>query len=244
MRGVEDYLQQIKRLEEGGQRCTATVLAQTLGVSLPSASEMLKRLAEEGYLEREKDGAIRLTMFGRPLAHQVLRRHRLVERLLTDMLGMPWHEVHREAHRLEHAVSSRVEEHLAAALGYPEYCPHGHPICPVDRRELRPLEALGPGERVAVAQISEISEELLAYLDQIGIRPGTVLTMIEAAPFDGPLTLEGPGEGTEEKGGLVTVGREVARHVRVCDPEQAGWINRRATAIAPSRLSTAESLLG
>lgn len=221
VRGVEDYLQQIKRLEEGGQRCTATVLAQTLGVSLPSASEMLKRLAEEGYLERAKDGAIHLTAFGRPLAHQVLRRHRLVERLLTDVLGMPWHEVHREAHRLEHAISSRVEEHLAAALGYPEYCPHGHPICPVDRRDLRPLEALGSGEPAAVAQISEISEELLAYLDQIGIRPGTILTMIEAAPFEGPLTFEG-------EGGLVTVGREVAAHVRVCDPAQAGWIHRRA----------------
>jgi DtxR family Mn-dependent transcriptional regulator len=225
VRGVEDYLQQIKRLEEGGQRCTATVLAQNLGVSLPSASEMLKRLAEEGYLEREKDGAIHLTAYGRPLAHMVLRRHRLVERLLTDILGMPWHEVHREAHRLEHAISSRVEEHLAAALGFPEYCPHGHPICPVDRRELRPLGALQSGEQAAVAQISEISEELLAYLDQIGIRPGTVLTMVEAAPFEGPLTFEG-------EGGLMTVGREVAAHVRICDPTEAGWINRRATGIA------------
>src|SRR6195256_3720829 len=97
VRGVEDYLQQIKRLEEGGPRCTATVLPHTLGGSPPSASEMLKRLAEEGSLERAQDGAIHLTAHGRPLAHMVLRRHRLVERLLTDMLGMPWHEVHREA---------------------------------------------------------------------------------------------------------------------------------------------------
>jgi DtxR family Mn-dependent transcriptional regulator len=230
MRGVEDYLQQIKRLEEGGHRCTATVIAKNLGISLPSASEMLKRLAEEGYLERDKDGSIHLTAYGRPLAHMVLRRHRLVERLLTDILGMPWHEVHWEADRIEHAISSRVEEHLAAALGFPEYCPHGHPICPVDRRELRPLEALGPGERAAVAQISEISQELLAYLDQIGIRPGTVLTMVEAAPFEGPLTFEG-------EGGLVTVGREVAAHVRVCEPSQAAWINRRAMPIPTPRLA-------
>jgi len=235
MRGVEDYLQQIKRLEEGGRRCTATVLAQALGVSLPSASEMLKRLAEEGYLERDKGGAIHLTAHGRPLAHMVLRRHRLVERLLTDVLGMPWHEVHREADRIEHAISSRVEEHLAAALGYPEYCPHGHPICPVDRRDLRPLEALQAGERAAVGQISEMSQELLAYLDQIGIRPGTVLTMVEAAPFEGPLTFEG-------EGGLVTVGREVAANVRVCDPDQAEWINNRATGIA-GRLSTPDPAL-
>src|SRR4029077_2341131 len=142
-------------------------LAQTLGVSLPSASEMLKRLAEEGYLEREKDGAIHLTTYGRPLAHMVLRRHRLVERLLTDILGMPWHEVHRDAHRLEDAISSRVEEHLADALGYPGSSPPGRPICPVARRDLRPLAAMASGDRPAVAQTSEISEELLAYLDQI-----------------------------------------------------------------------------
>ena len=111
---------------------------------------------------------------------------------------------------------------LFGCFNVPEYCPHGHPICPVDRRELRPLDALRSGEQAAVAQISEISEELLAYLDQIGIRPGTVLTMVEAAPFDGPLTFEG-------EGGQMTVGREVAAHVRVCDPAQAGWIDRRAT---------------
>jgi DtxR family Mn-dependent transcriptional regulator len=224
VRGVEDYLQQIKRLEEDGQRCTATVLAQTLGVSLPSASEMLKRLAEEGYLKRHKDGSIRLTEYGRPLAHVVLRRHRLVERLLTDILGMPWHEVHGEAHRLEHAISSRVEEHLAAALGFPEYCPHGHPICPVDRRQLRPLTEVDPEEQVAVAQISEIKEELLTYLDKIGIRPGRVVKVIEVAPFSGPLVIEGE-EGT------VTLGREVATYVQVADPAQADWIQRRAADI-------------
>ncbi|MGH2705187.1 MAG: metal-dependent transcriptional regulator [Actinomycetota bacterium] len=221
MRGVEDYLEQIKRLEEDGQRCTATLLAQTLGVSLPSASEMLKRLAEEGYLERHKDGSIHLTSYGRPLAHIVLRRHRLVERLLTDMLGMPWHEVHTEAHRIEHAISSRVEERLASALGFPEYCPHGHPICPMDPRSLRALDAVAEGEEVAIAQISEMKEDLLAYLDELGIRPGVVLKVFEVAPFGGPLTLSG-------EAGPVTLGREVAAHIQVCEPEQADWIRRRA----------------
>src|SRR3954453_21978395 len=100
MRGVEDYLEEIKRLEEDEERTTATVLARTLEVSLPSASEMLKRLAGEGYLTREKDGTIQLTPEGRRLAHTILRRHRLVERLLTDKLGMAWYEVHSEAHKL------------------------------------------------------------------------------------------------------------------------------------------------
>lgn len=221
MRGLEDYLGQIKRLEEDGQRCTATLLAQTLGVSLPSTSEMVKRLAREGYLERDKQGTITLTPVGRPLAHRVLRRHRLVERLLTDMLEMPWHEVHQEAHRLEHAVSSRVEEHLAQSLGFPEYCPHGHPICPVDRRNLRPLDAVEEGEEVAIAQISEIKEELLTFLDKAGVRPGAIIKILEVGPFGGPMTL-----GTEV--GTNSLGQEVAALVQVCDPSEADWINRKA----------------
>lgn len=221
VRGVEDYLGQVKRLEEEGQRCTPTLLAHDLGVSLPSASEMLKRLTEERYVERQGDGSIVLTSYGRPVAHVVLRRHRLVERLLTDVLGMPWHEVHGEAHRLEHAISTRVEEHLAKVLGYPEYCPHGHPICPVDKRALRRLDSVEAGEEVAVAQISEIKEELLAYMDRSGIRPGTILKVTEVGPVGAPLTIEGDA-------GTALVGREVAAYVQVCDPSEAGWLNRRA----------------
>jgi len=219
VRGVEDYLGQIKRLEEDGQRCTASLLSQTLGVSLPSASEMLKRLASEGYIARQKGGTITLTPEGRPLAHKVLRRHRVVERLLTDVLGMPWHEVHAEAHRLEHAVSARVEEHLMQTLGYPEYCPHGHPICPVDPRRLRPLDATEIGDEVAVAQISEVKEELLAYFDQVGIRPGTIVKVQERSPLGGPLTLL-------TDAGTVSVGREVAACVQVCDVAEAGMIKK------------------
>lgn len=221
MRGVEDYLEQIKRLEEDGRRCTATVLAQTLGVSLPSASEMLKRLAEEGYLRKDRDGSVHLTFSGRPLAHVMLRRHRLVERLLTDILGMPWHEVHVEAHRLEHAISSRMEEHLAQTLGFPEYCPHGHPICPVDRRTLRPLASAAAGDEAGIAQISETKEDLLAYMNQVGVRPGSVVKVLEAAPFGGPLTLQ-------TDAGTVTIGLEVAAYVQVCEPEEADWINRKS----------------
>ncbi len=110
MRGMEDYLEEIKRLEEDGDRITATVLARTLEVSLPSASEMLKRLAGEGYLSREDGGTILLTPDGRRLAHTMLRRHRLVECLLVQKLQMAWYEVHGEAHKIEHAISARVEE--------------------------------------------------------------------------------------------------------------------------------------
>jgi DtxR family Mn-dependent transcriptional regulator len=208
MRGVEDYLEEIKRLEEDGERITATVLARILDVSLPSASEMLKRLAAEGYLSREKGGAILLTPEGRRLAHTMLRRHRLIECLLVQKLGMAWYEVHGEAHKLEHALSARVEEAMAKALDYPDYCPHGHPICPVDLRELRRLGDLELGESGVVAQISELKEEVLPYLDKIGIRPGVRVGIKDIAPMEGPLTVD-----TQE--GPTPVGREIAAMIRV-----------------------------
>ncbi|MDP9067563.1 MAG: metal-dependent transcriptional regulator [Actinomycetota bacterium] len=208
MRGVEDYLEEIKRLEEDGDRITATVLARTLEVSLPSASEMLKRLAGEGYLTREKGGDILLTPDGRRLAHTMLRRHRLVECLLVQKLGMAWHEVHAEAHKIEHAISARVEEAMAQSLDYPDYCPHGHPICPVDLRSLQRLTDLGAGARGTVAQISEVKEEVLPYLDSIGIRPGAEIGIKDISPLHGPLTVE-----TDE--GITSVSREVAGLVRV-----------------------------
>ncbi|MFN2588606.1 MAG: metal-dependent transcriptional regulator [Actinomycetota bacterium] len=213
MRGVEDYLEEIKRLEEDGDRITATVLARTLEVSLPSASEMLKRLAAEGYLVREKGGSIVLTPEGRRLAHTILRRHRLVECLLVQKLGMAWYEVHGEAHRLEHAISARVEEAMAKALDYPDYCPHGHPICPVDLRHLRRLSETEAGGTGTVAQISEVKEEVLPYFDQNGIRPGATVHVKDIAPVDGPITVETPD-------GVTSIGRELARLVRLAVPAE------------------------
>lgn len=206
MRGVEDYLEEIKRLEEDGERITATVLARALEISLPSASEMLKRLAREGYLTREPGGSIVLTPEGRRLAHTMLRRHRLVECLLADKLGMAWYEVHAEAHRIEHAVSPRVEEAMAKALDYPDFCPHGHPICPVDLRQLTRLTELQPGQRGVVAQISEVGDEVLPYLDQIGIRPTAEVMVKDTAPNEGPITVD-------TEAGPTPLGRELARLV-------------------------------
>lgn len=208
MRGVEDYLEEIKRLEEDGERITATVLARILDVSLPSASEMLKRLASEGYLTREKGGTILLTPEGRRLAHTMLRRHRLVERLLVDKLGMSWFEVHGEAHKIEHAVSARVEEAMAKALDYPDYCPHGHPICPVDLRQMVRLSEMELGEGGTVAQISELKEDVLPYLDGIGIRPGATVMVKDIAPMEGPITVDTPQ-------GPASIGRELAALIRI-----------------------------
>jgi DtxR family Mn-dependent transcriptional regulator len=208
VRGVEDYLEEIKRLEEDGERITATVIARILDVSLPSASEMLKRLGSEGYLTREKGGAILLTPEGRRLAHTMLRRHRLIECLLVQKLGMGWYEVHGEAHKIEHAVSSRVEEAMAKALDYPDYCPHGHPICPVDLRMLHRMSEMAAGESALIAQISELKEDVLPYLDQIGIRPDAIVAIKDVSPLEGPITVE-----TDK--GITSIGRELATLVRV-----------------------------
>jgi DtxR family Mn-dependent transcriptional regulator len=121
---------------------------------------------------------------------------------------MAWYEVHGEAHKLEHAISARVEEAMAQALDYPDYCPHGHPICPVDLRQLRRLSELEAGEGGEVAQISEVKEEVLPYLDSIGVRPGVHVSVKDIAPLEGPLTIE-----TEQ--GPASLGRELAALIRV-----------------------------
>jgi DtxR family Mn-dependent transcriptional regulator len=138
----------------------------------------------------------------------MLRRHRLVECLLVDKLGMAWYEVHSEAHKIEHAISARVEEAMAKSLDYPDYCPHGHPICPVDLRRTKRLALLKPGEEGEVAQISELNEVVLPYLDKMGIHPGAHVFVKDVAPLDGPMTIE-----TDL--GIGSIGRELAALVRV-----------------------------
>jgi DtxR family Mn-dependent transcriptional regulator len=130
----------------------------------------------------------------------------------VNQLGMAWYEVHGEAHKLEHALSARVEEAMAKALDYPDYCPHGHPICPVDLRVLHRLSDLEAGGSGIVSQVSELKEEVLPYLDKIGIRPGVNLTVKDIAPLEGPMTIE-----TET--GITSIGKELAAMVRVARPD-------------------------
>jgi DtxR family Mn-dependent transcriptional regulator len=143
-------------------------------------------------------GDIKLTRQGLEVAVGVVRRNRLAERLLTDVLGMPWDEVYAEACILEHAITERVEERLVAALGDPQTCPHGHPIPPKDLTEpVRtgiPLAQVEPGERVTVAGVTEQMPEILRYLGQVGLRPGARLSIVEKAPLGGPVTVEVEGE--------------------------------------------------
>jgi DtxR family Mn-dependent transcriptional regulator len=134
-----------------------------------------------------------LTRDGLAVAVRVLRRHRLAECFLTNVLGMQWDEVHAEACRLEHAISNKVEERLVAVLGDPKFCPHGHPIPPNDltdpERPGVPLSQIATGEVTRVHGVTEELSEMLRYLAEIGLRPGADVSIVEKAPLGGPITI-------------------------------------------------------
>ncbi len=190
---LEEYLEAVHELEEEGTTVIQARLAERLGHSAPAVSEMIHRLREEGYLEI--DGrALSLTGTGRKLAESVVRKHRLAERLLTDIIGLPWASSHVEACRWEHVISDEVAEHLVVLLGNPTTCPHGNPI-PGSGRDERMLTALGDaqtGEHVRLERVTEqveIDRATLVYLSDHGFVPGTEALVSARAP-DGTLTLD------------------------------------------------------
>ena len=209
---VEEYLEAVYRLEREGPGVTTSGLASSLGVAPASVSGMLKKLAKDGYLEQVSRGEVKLTEKGLAVGVRVLRRHRLAERLLTDVLGMPWDQVHDEACMLEHAISSNVEARLLTLLKDPTTCPHGQPIPPADLtnpvRTGEPLAQVPEGTRGRVESVTEEFPEILRYLDEIGLRPGVEITLVQKAPLGGPLTIAVNGKShaiSLELAGLVTV---------------------------------------
>ena len=198
---VEEYLETILALGEEGVPVIQARIAERLGRSAPSVSEMLDRLTEEGYVTRE-GRRLSLTESGRALAEKVVRKHRLAERLLVDVIGLEWHKVHREAGRWEHVISDDVEARLVELLGDPATCPHGNPIpgsgSPAPAVPTRPLAEVGVGERVRLFRISEEVElnlGSLTLLDEGGFIPG-VVALIGGRDPDGnvEITVEGGSE--------------------------------------------------
>jgi len=188
---VEDYLKTIYALRARGETVSTTSIAAHLGVSSPSVSGMLKRLHEDGLVTRAGARDIDLTERGRRHALRVVRRHRLLETFLVQVLHVPWDEVHDEAEHLEHAISDRLEARIDDVLGHPDRDPHGDPIPPRDgdhdERWAQPLVAAAPGSRFVVERVSDRDSEALRYLGELGIRPGVELVVGERAPFGGPL---------------------------------------------------------
>jgi DtxR family Mn-dependent transcriptional regulator len=195
---LEEYLEAIHELEEEGTDAIQARLAERLGHSAPSVSEMIRRLRNEGYLEPSgatgTTKAVQLTGKGRQLAESVVRKHRLAERLLTDIIGLPWNKAHVEACRWEHVISDEVEERLVELLEHPTTCPHGNPIpgAGVARSDLFALSESAPGDTVRLERVTEMVEidiDSLTYLSDHHFTPGAGATVRSKAP-DGTLTLD------------------------------------------------------
>jgi DtxR family transcriptional regulator, Mn-dependent transcriptional regulator len=175
----EEYLQILFWLYEAGLPMTGANVARAMQLSPPTVHEMVGRLERDGYITRDKDRTIAFTESGKEEAEQIVRRHRLIERFLTDVLGVPWDEVHEEAERLEHAMSPSLEERMLAAIGDAKTCPHGHPIIVGARLSGVPLADVEIGAKVRVLRFENEAEDLLHYLKESGLEPGLEGTLAE-----------------------------------------------------------------
>jgi DtxR family transcriptional regulator, Mn-dependent transcriptional regulator len=190
----EEYLQSMYWLMEAGLPMTGANVARAMQLSPPTVHEMIGRLERDGYVNRADDKSLAFTEEGREHAETIVRRHRMIERFLTDVLGIPWDEVHEEAERLEHALSPVLEERMRAAIGDATTCPHGHPIVEGAREAGVLLADVEVGAEVRVLRFENEAEELLHYLKAAGLDPG----------------LEGTIEASDEE--RVVIASEDGRH--------------------------------
>ena len=206
----EEYLQSMYWLMEAGLPITGANIARAMQLSPPTVHEMIGRLERDGYVIRGDDKALAFTDEGRRHAEQISRRHRMIERFLTDVLGIPWDEVHEEAERLEHAMSPVLEERMLAAIGDAKTCPHGHPIVEGAREQGALLADVEIGAEVVVLRFENEAEELLHYLKAAGLHPGLAGTVSSS---DEESVVIASGDGSHQ------VSRSVAETVSVrADP--------------------------
>ncbi|MEK6755378.1 MAG: metal-dependent transcriptional regulator [Bacteroidota bacterium] len=191
---VENYLKNIYKLQESEGKVTTTSLSERLRISPPSVTEMIKKLADEGSVTHTPYKGVELTAEGRMRALRIIRRHRLWELFLAEVLKYPWDEIDEEAERLEHFTSERLEQRLDEALGHPRKDPHGH-IIPtaggdVEEAALLSLADVEPGTTVAVARVSDSSPEILQYAAKLGIILNKKIKVKDRIEFDGSLRVE------------------------------------------------------
>lgn len=189
----EDYLKAIVEAGAEGETVISATLAHWLAVTRPAVAAALKRLKKDGLVTVKNDGRIQLTFQGRQVAEQTLFRHHLIERMLSEVFGMPWYEVHEEAERLEHAVSPAFEKKLVEKLGHKDICPHGNSLAlssPAQRRKkgLCLLSEAKEGIRYRIASVYERDRNLLEFFENEGIRPGTRLA-VQSRNYDGTISL-------------------------------------------------------
>jgi DtxR family Mn-dependent transcriptional regulator len=211
---LEDCLQALQRLAQEGRPARVEAVAAFARLSDATTGAVLDVLVSRDLLRRDGSGDLVLTREGGRQAAGVLRRHRLSERLFTDVLGLPWDRAHEEAMRMEHGITPDGEARLAQLLDHPETCPHGAPIPSIDGTilvpNLRPLDGISVGSRVWIQQIVNEEREFLHHLASLGLLPGTEIRVEEVAPFGGPLLIR-------VGGAQYAVGRDVAGRILVRD---------------------------
>ncbi|MBI2857876.1 MAG: metal-dependent transcriptional regulator [Chloroflexi bacterium] len=197
---IEEYLESMVNMVAEGKPVLAARLAERLGVAPATVSATLQRMVRDGLIAINREKEISLTRRGNNAALTVLKRHRLAERLLVDILGVEWHEVHEEACLLEHAISPRVEERLEIVLKQPSECPHGNPI--PSNSKLPPargvsLNSMSQGSKVTIARITEEAtrdRRLMEHLHSLGVVPGATFTVKQVAPYAGTIVLASDGQ--------------------------------------------------
>ena len=222
---LKDCLQAVQRTADQGRAATAADVTAFAHIPAPTAEAALRELRSRGLLDSGSNG-LALSDEGRRQAAAVIRRHRLSERLLTDVLGLPWDRVHDEAMRLEHSLTPEAEARLTSLLKDPETCPHGGPIPGSDSGEAQPtrsLDTIPAGTQVRIEQIAEEEAALLRYLASLGLLPKAQLAVEEVAPFGGPLLVR-------VGGARYAIGRDVAAKILVrgdAEPEARRHRHRR-----------------
>jgi DtxR family Mn-dependent transcriptional regulator len=206
----QEYLEMLFWLFEAGLPMTGANLARAMQLSAPTVHEMLGRLERDGYIARNAERTVEFTESGREHAEQIVSRHRMIERFLTDVVGVPWDDVHEEAEQLEHAMTPRFEAYVRASVGDAKTCPHGHPIRVHERIDGVPLADCSVGAKVTILRLENEAEDLLHYLKEAGIEPG----------LSGEVT-ENDGEtvSVSSNGAAATITASVAETVSVtADP--------------------------
>jgi DtxR family transcriptional regulator, Mn-dependent transcriptional regulator len=219
----EEYLQTLYWLFEAGLPMTGANLSRAMQLSAPTVHEMLGRLQRDGYIVRDVGRTIDFTASGREHAERIVGRHRMIERFLTDVVGVPWDDVHEEAEHLEHAMTPRFEAYVRSAVGNAQTCPHGHPIRVGERIDGVPLADCVPGATVTILRFENEAEDLLHYLKDAGIEPAL------------------KGEIKSNDGELVTVGSE--RGEAIVTHSVAETVSVLAEPSPPARIALPEQLV-
>lgn len=210
--GIEEYLEALFHLQEEDKAVSTKALAGKLSIKPASVTEMIKKLSAQKLVAYIPYHGVKLTKNGKQAAAILVRRHRLSERFLADMLGIPWEELHDEACKFEHVISDKVEKKLLEALGNPSTCPHGNPIPGADGKvattSAEPLSKLMPRTEGRISKITDESPGFLQYLADLGLMPDVDVEIEEVAPFGGPIIVKA-------RGAKYALGRQVAEHIYV-----------------------------